>query len=66
MNEVAKKRKKKEPEFTIGREAMEKISAVEGIVFPDEMKRQLDEYDRLGLTHDERERLIVQKYEKKR
>ena len=66
MDKVVKKRKKTESEFAIGRAAMEKISAVEGIVFPDEMKRQFDEYDRNGLSHDERERLIVQKYEKKR
>jgi len=66
MNESSKKRKKEEPGFVLGRKAMEKISAVEGIVFSDEMKRQFAEFDRMGLSHDERERAILKKYEKKR
>lgn len=46
MNESSKHRernKKKETGFILGRAAMEKISAVEGIVYWDEMKREFDE-----------------------
>jgi len=57
-----KRTRRQQSGFTIGRAAMEKISAVDGIVFPDEMKREFDEYDRLGLTDEERIQAIKKQY----
>jgi len=57
-----KRTRRRQSGFAIGRDAMEKISAVEGIVFPDEMKRQFDEFDRLGLTDEERIEAIKKQY----
>ena len=66
MNEASKRRKKKESGFILGRAAMEKISAVEGIVYTDEMKREFEEFDRKGLSGDERREAILKKYRIKR
>lgn len=62
MNGASKRRKKKPSGFVLGRAAMEKISAVEGIVYTDEMKREFDEFDRKGLTPEERRKAIRKKY----
>jgi hypothetical protein len=45
--------------FTIGQEAFLKISAVEGIVPTPEALRRTSEFDRLGLTAEERRRAII-------
>jgi hypothetical protein len=66
MNESSKRRKKKPSGFVLGRAAMEKISAVEGIVYPDEMKREFEDFDRKRLSGDERREAILKKYGIKR
>jgi hypothetical protein len=48
----------------IGREAFAAISAVEGIRLSAEMKRRTAEFDRRGLTTDERVRAIVAIHQK--
>jgi len=50
--------------FTLGRNNFAKISAVEGISLSREMKRDLREFDRKGLSDDERRGEIVRKYGK--
>ena len=51
-------------EFLIGAERFEKISAVEGIVLSDEMKRRADEAKRLGLSAEQRIERIKDVYRK--
>ncbi len=51
-------------EFLIGAERFEKISAVEGIVLSDEMKRRADEAKRLGLSAEQRIERIKDLYRK--
>jgi hypothetical protein len=51
--------------FTIGRQGFAMISAVEGLHLSDEMKRDLQEFDRKRLPGDERRRAIIRKYGKK-
>jgi hypothetical protein len=48
----------------IGRQAFAAISAVEGIRLTSEMKRRAAEFDRKGLTTDERVRAIVAIHQK--
>ncbi len=62
------KRRKQKPEqrkveaFTLGRMAFGKISAVEGIRTTDAMEEEFREYDRKGLSAEERRRIISRKY----
>lgn len=48
--------------FTIGRDAFAKISAIEGREISREMRQDLSEFDRKGLSSRERGRRIVRKY----
>lgn len=50
--------------FVLGRARFEKISEVEGIKTSAEMKRMFEEFDRLGLSHEERRAAILQKHKK--
>lgn len=49
---------------TIGRQAFEKILAVDGLKFTPEMKERHAEYDRRGLSPEERRREIIKIYRK--
>ena len=51
--------------FTIGRDSFAKISAVEGLRLSREMKQDLRDFDRKGLSDHERGRAIVRKYGRK-
>jgi hypothetical protein len=51
--------------FTLGRESFAKISAVEGIRLSREMQRDFQEFDRRGLSAEERRRAIMNKYGRK-
>jgi hypothetical protein len=46
----------------IGRKAFAAISAVEGIRLTPEMKRRTAEFDRRGLSEEERRRIIIRAY----
>lgn len=48
--------------FKVGRRAFAKISAVEGIHLSPEMAKDFGEFDRKGLSADERRRAIARKY----
>jgi hypothetical protein len=48
--------------MTLGRDRFAKISAVEGIVLTPRMKRRVAEFDRLGLSAEERRRSIIRAY----
>jgi hypothetical protein len=49
---------------TLGRDLMAAINAVEGLHLTEEMKRDLEEFDRKGLSHEERRRFVIAKYGK--
>jgi len=49
----------------LGRRSLEKISAVEGIKTSAATKHMFAEFDRKGLSAEERRRLIFQKHAKK-
>jgi len=51
--------------FVLGRARFEKISAVEGRVTSDESRRMFEEFERLGLTPEQRRKAIFEKYAKK-
>jgi hypothetical protein len=53
------KRDSKTGRFVLGRSRFEKISAVEGIKLTPTMKKRLDEFDRRGLSAEERRRAII-------
>jgi hypothetical protein len=48
----------------LGRDRFTKISSVEGIVFTQKMKKRLAEFDRKGLSAEERRTSIVRAYRK--
>jgi len=50
--------------YTVGRRSFAKISAVEGIRITSEMAEDLHEFDRKGLSGDDRRRAISRKYGK--
>jgi hypothetical protein len=52
--------------YTIGQRGFAKISAVEGIHLSAEMVRDLREFDRKGLSAEERRTYIARKYGKSR
>jgi hypothetical protein len=51
--------------FVVGRERFAKISAVEGIARTPAMKEQEKEFDRQGLTVEERRRVLIRAYRSK-
>lgn len=51
--------------FVLGRDSFARISAVEGIRLTSEMKRDLQAFDRKGLSSAERRRAIMKKYGRK-
>jgi hypothetical protein len=51
-------------EMTLGRERFAKISAVEGIELTASMKRRAADFDRRGLSGEERRRAIIRAYRK--
>lgn len=48
--------------FTLGREGLAKISAVEGLHVPASLMQELRDLDKRGLSADERHREIMRKY----
>lgn len=50
--------------MTLGRERFAKISAVEGIVLTAVMKKRAADFDRRGLSGEERRRTIIRAYRK--
>jgi hypothetical protein len=50
--------------MTLGRDRFAKISAVEGIELTPRMKQRVAEFDRLGLSADQRRRSIIRAYSK--
>ena len=57
-------RSAKSGKFTIGHERFAKISAVEGIVLTKQMRSRLTEFDRKGLSAEERRSTIIRAYRK--
>jgi DUF1009 family protein len=51
-------------QFVIGRDRFEKISAVEGIKVTAAMKKREAEFDRDGLSAEQRRRLIIEAHRK--
>jgi hypothetical protein len=49
----------------LGRDRFTKISSVEGVVLTPEMKKRLAEFDRKGLSAEERRTSIVRAYRKR-
>jgi len=52
--------------FSVSRGDFEKVSAVEGLYLSAEMKRDFDEFDRLGHSDGQRRKTIMKKYSKPR
>jgi hypothetical protein len=48
--------------FTLGREGFDRVSLVEGISLSREMRRDFRDFDRRGLSDEERRDLIRKKY----
>ncbi len=65
MAEITKKRRRKSGAYTLGRKRFAKISAVEGIEMAS-VEREFEEFERRGLSPDERRREIARKYGAKR
>lgn len=57
-----KERKQSSGSFVLGRAAFAKVSAVEGIRPTQAMEEEFREYDRQGLSAEERRRAITRKY----
>jgi hypothetical protein len=51
--------------FVLGRARFAKISAAEGIHLTRDMQRDLEDFDKQGLSAEERRKRIVQKYGKR-
>jgi hypothetical protein len=63
MKHTASKSSKRAPkDFVLGRAHFAKISAVEGIHLTPEMEADFREFDRLGLSSEERRKAILRKY----
>jgi hypothetical protein len=56
--------RKQEAEIVIGAQRFAKISAVEGIALTHEMRTRAAEFDRKGMSADERRRSIMRVYRK--
>ena len=50
--------------FTLGAKRFAKISAVEGIVLTTPMKKRMADFDRQGMSAEQRRALIVRAYRK--
>lgn len=64
MKKTASKPYNEKRQFRVSRKAFAKINAVEGIDLEGRLIRQLEEFDRKGLTADERRAAIRAKYTK--
>ncbi len=62
---VSPVRSKADEQFVLSRGGFAKISAVEGIHLTPEMKRDMRDFDRKGLSAAERRRAILNKYGRK-
>jgi hypothetical protein len=51
--------------MTLGRDRFAKISAIEGIELTPRMKQRVAEFDRLGLSAEQRRRSIIRAYSKR-
>ena len=63
---ASKSRKRASKSYTIGRVAFARISAVEGIRTTDSMNEDFQEFERKGLSAEERRKIIARKYGKVR
>lgn len=63
---ASKSGKRPSRSFTLGRQAFAKISAVEGIRMSRAMDAEFREFDRKGLSPEERRKAIAAKYGKTR
>lgn len=63
---TTKSSKRSSKSFTLGRESFAKISEVEGIRMSRKMDAEFREFDRQGLSPEERRKIIASKYGKKR
>ena len=52
--------------FVVGRDQMASISSIEGLYLSAEMKRDFRDFDRRGLSDDERRKILASKYGKAR
>ena len=66
MPQATKNRGRKAGTYTLGRKRFAKISAVEGIHVTPEMEEEFRDFERRGLSPDERRREIARKYGPKR
>jgi hypothetical protein len=55
----------KSPGYSIGREGIEKLNQVEGIRQSAESRRMFEEFDRQGLTSEQRRRAIIARHARK-
>jgi hypothetical protein len=62
----SERRGAKAGQFTLGQDRFAKISAVEGIVLTRQMRSRIAEFDRQGLSAEERRRAIIRAYRKDR
>lgn len=63
---VSKSGKRASKSFTLGRQGFAKISEVEGIRMSATMAAEFREFDRKGLSPEERRKIIAAKYGKNR
>jgi len=66
MSKTLTKNRTHTGDFTLGRLAFARISAVEGIRLTPEMENDLREFDKKGLSGSERRKIILEKYAKTR
>jgi hypothetical protein len=59
---AAKPKSRKPRGFVLGRERFEKLSAVEGISKGPESRKMFAEFDRAGLTAEQRRKAILERY----
>lgn len=65
MAKITKSPKRSSGTFTLGRARFSKISAVEGISLSHQALAQFEEFDRQGLTADERRQQLTKKLARK-
>jgi len=63
---ISKSGKRTAKSFTLGRQGFAKISEVEGIRMSPTMAAEFHEFDRKGLSPEERRKIIAAKYGKNR
>ena len=59
MNDASRPRKASAKSYTLGRAGFAKISAIEGIHLTPEMEAQFLDFDRQGLSPDDRRKAIA-------